>query len=145
MAQFLRDIHGFSTKWRWTQKCAGMNFVKLCLHHFQLNHLEGTKIQFIFSQKYVETKALPQQWEHEAHEFTDQKPEQLILDSVRARLLDFLQNEIPYKLKCELEFFDIYEGKSTPMPHLPKKTILTHFYFRQNNCIGQCCLSKSTH
>lgn len=50
-------------------------------------------------------------WEYGSGEYTDQPPEELIVQSVRARLLDFLPQEIPYSLKCEIEFYSIHKGK----------------------------------
>ncbi|XP_055597050.1 GTPase Era, mitochondrial-like [Uranotaenia lowii] len=50
-------------------------------------------------------------WEHLASETTDQSPEQLIIASVRARLLDYLPQEIPYNLQTELEFYENIKGK----------------------------------
>lgn len=39
-------------------------------------------------------------------EWSDQTPEKLIEDAVRAKFLDFLAQEIPYNLKTQLEYFD---------------------------------------
>lgn len=36
--------------------------------------------------------------------------EQLVIDNVRAVLLDYLPNEIPYNLKVEMEYFDKKKG-----------------------------------
>lgn len=51
-------------------------------------------------------------WEHDAMEFTDQLPESLIEQCVRARLLDYLPQEIPYLLKCEIEFYTVEKGSN---------------------------------
>lgn len=44
-------------------------------------------------------------WEYGANEYTDQPPEELIVQTVRARLLHFLSQEIPYLLKSEIEYY----------------------------------------
>lgn len=59
---------------------------------------------------YMYSFAQPGQWEFPADVITDQKPEAIVEDSVRARLLDYLPQEIPYRLTCQLEF---YEEKRT--------------------------------
>lgn len=50
-------------------------------------------------------------WEYKNGEFTDQKTEDLIVDNVRAVLLDFLPQEIPYNLHCEIDYFEKRNGK----------------------------------
>lgn len=37
---------------------------------------------------------------------TDQPSEDIIVNTVKATLLDFLPQEIPYKLHTEIEYFD---------------------------------------
>lgn len=44
-------------------------------------------------------------WEYSSDVFTDETPEDLIVESVRARLLDYLPQEIPYNLKTAIEFY----------------------------------------
>lgn len=44
----------------------------------------------------------PSQW-------TDQTPESLIEEAVRAKFLDFLQQEIPYNLLIKLEYYEEVE------------------------------------
>ena len=41
--------------------------------------------------------------------WSDQTAEEIITKSVKAKLLDFLPQEIPYTLKPELEFFNVNE------------------------------------
>lgn len=53
----------------------------------------------------------PKSWEYSATDFTDERPEDLIVGSVRARLLDFLPQEIPYTLKSEIEYFSEENGE----------------------------------
>lgn len=61
-------------------------------------------------------------WEYGSGEYTDQPPEELIVQSVRARLLDFLPQEIPYSLKCEIEFYSIHKGKLFSPEKKPQST-----------------------
>lgn len=49
-------------------------------------------------------------WQYTKGEQTDQPMENLIVDCVRAVLLDYLPNEIPYKLGVEMEYLDKNEG-----------------------------------
>lgn len=49
-------------------------------------------------------------WEYQQGEYTDQPMENLIVDNVRAVLLDYLPQEIPYNLKVEMEYFDAKKG-----------------------------------
>lgn len=53
----------------------------------------------------------PKTWKYLASDFTDTKPEDLIVGSVRARLLDFLPQEIPYTLNTEIEYFSEDKGE----------------------------------
>lgn len=61
-------------------------------------------------QKNFLAHAKPAEWDYEAGEFTDQSVKDLILNSVRARLLDFLEQEIPYNLVCEMEYLETANG-----------------------------------
>lgn len=45
-------------------------------------------------------------YQYAPDEITDQKPEDLITEAVRAKFLDFLHQEIPYNLKIDLEYFE---------------------------------------
>ncbi|EDW31319.1 GL11028 [Drosophila persimilis] len=58
-------------------------------------------------QNYLIGQALPRQWRFASDIHTDASPEALIVESVRARLLDYLPQEIPYNLKCELEYYSL--------------------------------------
>lgn len=48
----------------------------------------------------------PGEWEYENGAFTNQSIKELVLSSVRARLLDFLAKNIPYELSCEMEYLE---------------------------------------
>ncbi|XP_034654821.1 GTPase Era, mitochondrial [Drosophila subobscura] len=58
-------------------------------------------------QNYLIGQAVPRQWRFASDIHTDASPEALIVESVRARLLDYLPQEIPYNLKCELEYYSL--------------------------------------
>ncbi|XP_017040207.1 GTPase Era, mitochondrial [Drosophila ficusphila] len=58
-------------------------------------------------QSYLVGQAKPRLWKYPADIRTDSTPEALIVESVRARLLDYLPQEIPYNLKCELEYYSV--------------------------------------
>lgn len=60
---------------------------------------------------FIESNALQSSWEYKINEFTDQKPEELIEQFVKARLLDYLPQEIPYLLTCQLEYFSSENNK----------------------------------
>lgn len=51
--------------------------------------------------------AKPGEWLFPEEIWSDRTAEQIIVDSVKAKLLDFLPQEIPYQLKPEMEFFNI--------------------------------------
>ncbi|XP_017005187.2 GTPase Era, mitochondrial [Drosophila takahashii] len=58
-------------------------------------------------QNYLLSQAKPRVWKYPADIRTDTTPEAQIVESVRARLLDYLPQEIPYNLKCELEYYSV--------------------------------------
>ncbi|ETN64562.1 GTP-binding protein era [Anopheles darlingi] len=76
---------------------------------FMVSALTGDGLRDVMS--FVHGNAKLQPWEHMADEHTDQSPEQLITQSVRARLLDFMPQEIPYLLQTELEFYEVVGGR----------------------------------
>lgn len=51
-------------------------------------------------------------FQYAPEQFTDQKPETIILEAVRAKFLDFLHQEIPYNLKMELEYYEDNEEEN---------------------------------
>uniref|UniRef100_A0A1A9WDV7 GTPase Era, mitochondrial n=1 Tax=Glossina brevipalpis TaxID=37001 RepID=A0A1A9WDV7_9MUSC len=56
---------------------------------------------------YLIASAKLRPWEYKPEEFTDEAPENLIVDSVKARLLDYLPQEIPYNLETYLEYYSL--------------------------------------
>ncbi|XP_070497450.1 GTPase Era, mitochondrial [Chironomus tepperi] len=70
---------------------------------FLVSSLKGDGVDRIVD--YFSSISMPKPWEFKNNEFTDQEPEKLIEQFVRSRLLDYLPQEIPYNLICELEYF----------------------------------------
>lgn len=60
-------------------------------------------------------ESIENQWEFPKYQFTDQRPEDLIVENVRAALLEYLPDEVPYRLKCEMELFEIKNRESTSL------------------------------
>ncbi|XP_030375573.1 GTPase Era, mitochondrial [Scaptodrosophila lebanonensis] len=56
-------------------------------------------------QDYLIDNAKARNWRFEGGIHTTNCPQDLIVESVMARLLDYLPQEIPYKLKCQLEYY----------------------------------------
>lgn len=61
--------------------------------------------------KFLLARSRSAAWEYTGDEYSDQPPEELIVQSVRARLLDFLPQEIPYQLRPEIEFYTRENGR----------------------------------
>lgn len=77
---------------------------------FMASAISGDGLQGVMS--FLLKQSKPKNWEFPPTEFSDEKPEDLIVGSVRARLLDFLPQEIPYTLKSEIEYYNIDNGKN---------------------------------
>lgn len=75
--------------------------------------------------KYFQSKCATKKWEHKQGEFTDRTTEQLIVDNVRATLMHFLPNEVPYKLQVELEYLDESNGIRRTHSSLEKRSKYT--------------------
>lgn len=58
-------------------------------------------------QDYFVKNAKTRKWSYSSETFSDDTPENLIVDSVRARLLDYLPQEIPYKLETSMEYYSV--------------------------------------
>ncbi|XP_028171088.1 GTPase Era, mitochondrial [Ostrinia furnacalis] len=71
---------------------------------FLVSALKGDGITDI--REYLLSNAKPANLHYTPNEWTDQKPETLIIEAVRAKFLDFLSNEIPYNIKVELEYYE---------------------------------------
>uniref|UniRef100_A0A182W2F3 GTPase Era, mitochondrial n=1 Tax=Anopheles minimus TaxID=112268 RepID=A0A182W2F3_9DIPT len=76
---------------------------------FMVSAMTGDGLREVMS--FIHANSKQQPWEHLPDEHTDLTPEQLIVQSVRARLLDFMPQEIPYLLQTELEYYEVVGGK----------------------------------
>lgn len=76
---------------------------------FMASAITGDGVQGIMN--FLLKQSKPKTWKYSATDFTDERPEDLIVASVRARLLDFLPQEIPYTLKSEIEYFSEEKGE----------------------------------
>lgn len=59
---------------------------------------------------YLINQAQPGKWLFPSDVWSDQRWETLITNAVKAKFLDFLPQEIPYKLKVKMELFEDSEG-----------------------------------
>ncbi|XP_076626778.1 GTPase Era, mitochondrial isoform X2 [Colletes latitarsis] len=66
----------------------------------------------ILQDNYLLDSAKINDWQYEKDAFTDQPLETVIEETVRAKLLDHLKQEIPYNIKTKLEHLDIGEDGS---------------------------------
>lgn len=63
-------------------------------------------LYYFFLQEYLVNNAKTASLHYSPSEWTDQTPESLVEEAVRAKFLDFLNQEIPYTLTTQLEYFD---------------------------------------
>ncbi|XP_041976717.1 GTPase Era, mitochondrial [Aricia agestis] len=71
---------------------------------FIVSAKEGDGVKDI--KDYLISNAKVSRLHYSPSEWSDQTPERLIEEAVRAKFLDFLAQEIPYNLTTQLEFFD---------------------------------------
>lgn len=76
---------------------------------FMVSSLNGDGVEKVV--EFIEKYAVEKPWEFKKNETTDQKPTDLIEQLVRARLLDYLPQEIPYSLVPQLEYFSDEDNK----------------------------------
>ncbi|XP_068630528.1 GTPase Era, mitochondrial [Battus philenor] len=74
---------------------------------FLVSALSGDGVGVI--KEYLISNAKHAKLNYSLDEWTDQTPEILIEETVRAKFLDFLPQEIPYNLKTNLEYYDELE------------------------------------
>lgn len=72
---------------------------------FMVSALNGDGFNRVAS--YISAQSIERPWQFPDYQFTDQRAEDLILNNVRAVMLDFLPQEIPYELNCEMELFEV--------------------------------------
>lgn len=76
---------------------------------FMVSALSGDGIKRVAN--YIAEQSSEKPWEFPDYQFTDQRAEDLIINNVRAALLDFLPQEIPYQLNCEMELFEVKNNR----------------------------------
>lgn len=76
---------------------------------FMVSSLTGNGIEKVLD--FIESQAKSEPWEYKNNEITDQPPAGLIEQFVRARLLDYLPQEIPYLLNTNIEYFSHENNK----------------------------------
>jgi GTP-binding protein Era len=74
---------------------------------FMVSALTGDGLDAL--KNYLIEKAKPAEWLFPSEVWSDQTAQEIVSKSVKAKLLDFLPQEIPYTLRPELEFFEIGE------------------------------------
>lgn len=72
---------------------------------FMISALTGDGIQDL--RNYFIDSAKLNDWTYERDAYTDQTSEKLVEETVRAKLLDGLPQEVPYQLKVQLEHFTV--------------------------------------
>lgn len=76
---------------------------------FMVSALSGDGIKRVAN--YISEQSQEKPWEYPEYQFTDQRAEDLIINNVRAVLMDFLPQEIPYQLQCEMELFEVKKNR----------------------------------
>lgn len=76
---------------------------------FMVSSLNGDGVEKVVD--FIEAQSVVKPWEYTNNEVTNQKPEDMIEQFVRARLLDYLPQEIPYLLTTSLEYFSNENNK----------------------------------
>ncbi|XP_029155822.1 GTPase Era, mitochondrial [Nylanderia fulva] len=71
---------------------------------FMVSALTGDGIDDL--RTYLLDSAKPRDWQYEEHMYSNHKCEDIIQQTVRAKLMDMLPHEIPYSLKVKLEHFE---------------------------------------
>ncbi|XP_013098495.1 GTPase Era, mitochondrial [Stomoxys calcitrans] len=87
------DLHNSESNWS--------NFSDV----FLVSSITGNGLNKVHD--YFIEKAKPCSWKYSSDTFTDEAPEDLIVDSVKARLLDYLPQEIPYTLEPAIEYYNV--------------------------------------
>ncbi|CAH0407813.1 unnamed protein product [Chilo suppressalis] len=76
---------------------------------FLVSSLNGDGVSDV--KEYLLSNAKPAAFHYKPDEWTDQTPELLVTEAVRAKFLDFLSQELPYHIKIELEYYEEREDK----------------------------------
>lgn len=93
---------------------------------FMISALTGDGVQKM--KKYFVNVSKPGKWLYPAEQWSDHTPEDIITRTVQATLLDFLPQEIPYKLVTKLEHYEVTEnGNFYPLCDFSITLILSNF------------------
>lgn len=76
---------------------------------FMVSSLTGDGVEEVG--RFIESQAEIKPWEFKNNEVTNKDYKQVVEEFVRARLLDYLQQEIPYQLKPMVEYFSDENNK----------------------------------
>ncbi|KAF2879015.1 hypothetical protein ILUMI_27156 [Ignelater luminosus] len=85
---------------------------------FMISALTGSGLGEV--KDYLIKTAKPGKWMFPGDVWSNQTPEIIIVDTVKATLLDFLPQEIPYKMEPILELYEISEDKTISIVVLVK-------------------------
>ncbi|RZC32905.1 GTPase Era, mitochondrial [Asbolus verrucosus] len=91
---------------------------------FMVSALTGSGLAEV--KNYLIRNAKPAKWMFPSEIWSDQTAEAIIVNSVKAKLLDFLPQEIPYNLRAELEFFNINDKgvvSTVVLVHCPSQRV----------------------
>ncbi|XP_017770442.1 PREDICTED: GTPase Era, mitochondrial [Nicrophorus vespilloides] len=72
---------------------------------FMVSALTGDGLEDV--RNYLLEQAKPGKWLYDAEVWSDQPPETIILNTVKAKFMDFLNEELPYVLVPEMELFEV--------------------------------------
>lgn len=124
---FRLSIIWYRSRRRQSRRCQGLDTNALA----QPNYEQSDYIYIVYTQEYLLQYAKPAEWMYPETVYTDQKPEQVICDAVKARILDHLPNEVPYKCKVKLELYNkLRDGRCSLAV-----SVLSFFYFQFNRNI----------
>lgn len=130
--QFLKDMQR-PVKYK-NEKPAGWPYFS---EVFMISSITGDGFNEVT--RHLTGQSLEKTWEYPDYQFTDQKPEDMIIENVRATLLDFLPKEVPYQLKCEMEYFEVKNGQLFAHVNIHCKTKRSEYLISgsQNNRLKQ--------
>lgn len=75
---------------------------------FMLSSLDQEDVQTLKS--YFLSKAKPGEWQYHSEVLTDQLPQQICINMIREKLLEYLPQEVPYSLRQEVQLW--HEGEN---------------------------------
>ncbi|XP_051749054.1 GTPase Era, mitochondrial [Ctenopharyngodon idella] len=70
---------------------------------FMLNSLDGEDVETL--KRYLFKDAKPRQWQYHSEVLTDQGPEEVCINTIREKLLQYLPKEVPYTMTQQIEIW----------------------------------------